>query len=474
MALKHLTRLTITRPSGIREDVFINDAGFEVDALVRFARHLDTKGYRATTAKRYVEAAARFVDFLIECQVFGRPARQDIIAGALDVYPLFLRDGVEVEGPAFPDLSDYAEDIGLRHGLARNSFAPVLAATNLFLRLGRAEAENAMSILRDQGLVADLQDLAVTFAAIDGVEAWSGLERERLKQHTLIGGCVRIRGQLERPRGLRSPLRGGSQVDLENKDFPLEHLSDLLDAARSHRDRALYALLAGGGLRLHEALNLRLSDIDATTGEVWVVDPDNRRFGREMPKRDRLRFKGRAMSRVYLYEPLLSRFWDEMRAYLRSEYVGTADDEQFLFKKLDGQGRGEALNDASDTALQKQFKAAVLRAGVEGPREAPDHVWTLHSLRHSYGVYMLNFIPVPGGAGLKLTEVQMLMGHASPESTQVYARHDRLLTEARVAAANEFLDIGEPGAAEARMDFLPASIAARLRQTADRIDRAAG
>ena len=472
MALKHLTRITLPRDNGAREEVFVNDAGFEVDALARFRRHLVARGNQPTTIKRYVEAAARFVDFLIECRVFGYPATPGAISDAMNAYPVFLRRGAAMSWPDLPSLDGYARDIGFSAGLADRSATPVVAAVNHFLALARDEALKGMTVLRDADLQADWLDLSVTFAAIDGTQRWSQHQRERLKQQTLIGGVVRVRDRLERPLGLRSPFKGRKQIDLENKDFPLDRLADLLGSARSHRDRALWALLAGGGLRLHEALNLRLGDLDARNGEVWVIDPNNARFGREMTPDETLRFKGRTMSRVYFYEPLGSIFREALRSYLATEFVGGTDPRNdFLFRKLDGADRGAPLVHASDTAHQKQFKKAVIAASVPGPEEAPEYAWTLHSLRHSYGVYMLNYLPVPGGPGLRLTEVQTLMGHASPESTQIYARHATHLLQARVAAANEFVYSGLVADSETALREMPFSIASRLRETADRLER---
>ncbi|SCY65531.1 tyrosine-type recombinase/integrase [Microvirga guangxiensis] len=461
MALKHLTRIG---------DIYIDDDGNEVEPLSRFKQFLDQRGNSGTSKKRYLYAAARFVDYLIECRVFGEAALPARISDAMNVYPLFLRDGVRIEAPEFTSLSAYAAEIGFVHGLAKRSFAPTIAAVNLFLRLAHDEGLKAISALAQEGIWVDLLNLEMTFSAIEGVVRWSRNEKDRFRQQAMIGGVVRIQDELVRPRGLRNPKHSGVQRDLESKEFPLAHLADLLAAANTSRDRALWALLAGGGLRLHEALNIQLSDFDVETGTVWVIDPDMRRFAGQMEDEDKKRFKGRLVSRVYLYEPLRTIFWEALRDYLRNEFIPSGTGNQdYLFKILGGSRRGKPLKDASDTAHGKQFKAAVRRAKVPGPPEAPDHVWTLHSLRHSYGVYMHNYIPVPGGPGLRLTEVQMLMGHADPRSTAIYARKDRLIVEAMIEAADDIVFNGkDPAMAE--LDRLPATIAARLRRAAEEIE----
>ncbi|MDQ0442171.1 hypothetical protein, partial [Methylobacterium persicinum] len=140
MALKHLTRLKVPRPKGKGAVVYIGDDGYEVEALVRFDRHLDTRGNGPETRDRYLAAAGRFVDYLIECGAFGVPARPSVIAEAIDAYPVFLRDGARTDWPDLPTLGDYAREIGFERGLAQNSMTPVIAAVNHFLRLARDHA----------------------------------------------------------------------------------------------------------------------------------------------------------------------------------------------------------------------------------------------------------------------------------------------------------------------------------------------
>jgi site-specific recombinase XerD len=86
--------------------------------------------------------------------------------------------------------------------------------------------------------------------------------------------------------------------------------------------------------------------------------------------------------------------------------------------------------------MAKGFKKAVKQAEV--PMPSNDKDWSPHSLRHLYGVYMLNDYPVAperGLFGLELIEVQMLMGHANIRSTQHYARakHHRLAAKLKTS-----------------------------------------
>ncbi|MDR6829809.1 integrase [Bosea sp. BE271] len=465
LSLKHLTRL-VTR--ALPEPVHISNDGFTVDILPRFTRWLRQQGLAAATVARYELAAARFIDFLVEVEVFGRECAIGRRADAIEVYPLFLRDGAAISHPEFPSLPHYAREIGAVRGLSANATQPTIAAVNRMLRFAKDDADRTRALLANVGHQVDFLELGETFRAIDGVVAWSRLEKEHFKQRSVLGGVIRIKSALTRPRGLRSAIRSGKQVESEARDFPLQWLSNLLEAATSHRDRALWALLAGGGLRLHEALNIRTNELDLRTREIFVIDPERRRFARALSRTENERFKGRQVSRVTMFEPVASFFWDALEQYLRKEFV-PVDNDDHLFQQLEATRRGRPLSAASDAALQSSFKKAVKAVGVPGPPDDPKHVWTPHSLRHLYGVYMLNYVPVPGGPGLRLTEVQQLMGHARIESTRVYARHDRILLEAKVAVAE--WAVFEGRSPQEALSALPELIATRLRNAADVLEK---
>ncbi|MCB1537905.1 MAG: tyrosine recombinase XerC [Rhodospirillales bacterium] len=146
------------------------------------------------------------------------------------------------------------------------------------------------------------------------------------------------------------------------------------------RDRALFGLLYGSGLRIGEGLSLSLHDID-TCGDTL-----------------RITGKGRKQREVPLIVPS-RRLIERYRAACpmpetpeRPLFVGT---------------RGRCLNPGM---AQKHMR--VLRAGL-GLGEAV----TPHALRHSYATHLL-------GEGMNLREIQELLGHASLSTTQRYTEVD--------------------------------------------------
>jgi integrase len=155
-----------------------------------------------------------------------------------------------------------------------------------------------------------------------------------------------------------------------------------------------------------------------------------------MTSEEKLRFKGRVVSEVFLFEPLKTKFFTALELYLLHEYLPTKEHE-YVFQILEPSRRGVPYKNASDATRVTSFKRTVRRAGVPGPSYAPKHVWTPHSLRHAYGVYLLNYLPTPNGLGLRLEEVQYLMGHKDIKTTRGYARQGVDILRAKLLWADE-------------------------------------
>ncbi|MGF1467780.1 MAG: tyrosine-type recombinase/integrase [Sandaracinaceae bacterium] len=157
----------------------------------------------------------------------------------------------------------------------------------------------------------------------------------------------------------------------------------LLASFDSPVHRAIATLCYGAGLRVTEACSLRVGDID----------------GRRRLLHIRHGSKGGKQRQV----PMAGRLYLELRAYWRQ--VRPSGERLFP-----GRGTGRPL---TREAFGRALAPAVDRAAITKPVRA-------HTLRHSYATHLIE-------AGADLRSVQLLLGHASLETTTLYVH----LTHAR-------------------------------------------
>ena len=160
-----------------------------------------------------------------------------------------------------------------------------------------------------------------------------------------------------------------------------ERLMDAPDTTKPTglRDQALLEVIYGAGLRVSEASNLRVTDLNLSTREV------------------RVRGKG-SKERVVLLGQIAK---SALSLYLRDARP-----------KLAGKSSGVTLflNRFGGRLSQRSIQEKVRRYSVKAALPSGVHT---HTLRHSYATHLLE-----GGADLRV--VQELLGHASPATTQIY------------------------------------------------------
>ncbi len=186
--------------------------------------------------------------------------------------------------------------------------------------------------------------------------------------------------ELPSARGVRRPKR-------LPKALTLEELGSLLNAPdltkpEGVRDRALMELVYGAGLRISEAVELRVEELDLDTAAFRVTG-----------KRGKVRW----LPLPRFTTPWVEKYLKEARPKLAKRAIA----QVFVGS------RGQALSRQSAyLLLEKHAKSAGLRRKVSP-----------HVLRHTYAVHLLQ-----GGADLRA--VQELLGHASISTTQVYTQLD--------------------------------------------------
>lgn len=182
----------------------------------------------------------------------------------------------------------------------------------------------------------------------------------------------------------------------------------ILDACVRLRDRLLFALLAGSGLRIGEALGLRHEDVCARRCEVAVRARRNTNGAR-----------AKSWARTV---PVAAELIELYSDYLHDEY-GDLDCDYVFVNLWSGQV-GQPLAYASVHRLVGRLRA---RSGVD---------FEPHWLRHTYATDLLR-------RGVPLEVVRELLGHASVATTiDTYAHLEvedtrRVLHELGVLSAGE-------------------------------------
>lgn len=480
MSLQNVQRIA-SQHAGKASWRLLDQNGLSISVFDEYCRHISDESF--STKQRYAIVVSRFIDYLYEVGVLGGPpVSRRVVNEAIGYYLLLLAHGESISLAVSPDdlahegETDHEKREEALRAVARRlkitclrpgSWSNTLAALNRFLRLCTLLENEARELAQFKGgLALDLveassMDYMPLLQAVDGCIRLNRQEVEHIKHSSMLGGVIRFRGsELNRPRGLSASRKKSKQQDLEALDFPMQHFSALLEATGSWRDKALWTLLAASGIRRSEALNLEWHHVDFENETVYVLDPEFTRYGRDIPESERAqRFKGRAVSWTYLRQPYRSWFFQYLLEYRQHEYILPADGNDYVFQYLKERFQGRPLREAADSTLNEAFTSVVRKARIPGPPMAPDHVWTAHSLRHAFGMFMLNDFEVPGQThpGLTEAEVQLLMGHEDINSTRRYARP----TQKRLRQKLERHDRATLSYADA-ITGLPPAIAGRL------------
>jgi integrase/recombinase XerD len=152
----------------------------------------------------------------------------------------------------------------------------------------------------------------------------------------------------------------------------------LLSVIDDIRDRALFLLLLRTGMRIGEALGLRLNDLDIKGRKVHLYEGEKNSMGRV----------------VYLSDDALF----AIKLWLRRR----DKNKEFVFY---GQSNGHLCYSTGRSLFVKYLK----KAGLD------QKGYTVHCLRHTFASELLN-------AGMRLECLQQLLGHQDIEVTRRYAR----------------------------------------------------
>ena len=195
--------------------------------------------------------------------------------------------------------------------------------------------------------------------------------------------------------GLKAPKDRTERAE-RVKFLPLEGLRQVLEAPRGNgpaavRDRAILAMMGRHGLRVSEVAGLTVDSVDFDAGTVRVVG------------------KGRKSRTVYLIESSA----EALRAWLDVRGSVANPGEPALFVSLDRAHKGGGM---STRAIRYVVDNYLANVGLKAERIS------CHSLRHSAATWAR-------AGGAKLDAIADQLGHASTDTTRIYARIVDRMTE---------------------------------------------
>jgi len=177
---------------------------------------------------------------------------------------------------------------------------------------------------------------------------------------------------------------GGTKMDLQKLQRPFkesklpdvlskEEVQRIINATNNIKHKALLSLIYSCGMRIGEALNLKIKDLDKQRRLIKIVQAKGKK-DRYVPYSDKLR-------------GLLKRYYDEFKP------------KEYLFE---GQYGGQYTERSAASVLQQCVKRCNIHKKT-----------TLHTLRHSFATHLLE-------SGTDIRYIQELLGHNSPKTTMIY------------------------------------------------------
>ena len=245
------------------------------------------------------------------------------------------------------------------------SFTSVRLFLDFYGKLGKKEL-GQMERVDLEGFIEQEQDRGLRISTVRTRLACIIAFLHYLMEQEVISGSVLKRGiKLKLPEVLPRAI---NPVDVRK----------LLSVIDNIRDRALILLLLRTGIRIGEALGLRLNDLDIKGRKVHLFEGEKNSMGRV----------------VYLSDDALF----ALKLWLRRR----SQNKEFVFY---GKSHGHLCYSTG----RGLFVNYLRKAGLD------QKGYTVHCLRHTFASELLN-------AGMRLECLQQLLGHQDIEVTRRYAR----------------------------------------------------
>jgi integron integrase len=374
----------------------------------RFARRIGGRTLREATSKDVEEFLAT-----LSTSPGIAPWQTDQAADSLRILigSVFGQDwGRSIHPHALPPPSDIPVPEG---DDPQERLRYVIRCRNYSERTGKSYAfwvERFLSFCREAGVEAGADSVrAFLERLVISRDVSSSTQAQALNALTFY-----FRKVLGRPLGDLGEFRKSRRAKRLPVVLSREEVRRLLDELDdAHRLPA--ALLYGSGLRLLEALRLRVKDIDFDRRQIRVHDGKGQKDRvTVLPDRWRERLAAHLSSVRKTYEgdlaagyagatfgPGLERKYPNAPREWAWQYVFPAT--RLSVEPVTGRTRRHHLH---ETALQRAVRAAALRIGIPKPVGC-------HTLRHCFATHLLE-------SGSDIRTVQELLGHSDVATTMIY------------------------------------------------------
>jgi integrase/recombinase XerD len=266
-----------------------------------------------------------------------------------------------------------------------------LADATLVLR--RLHVRPFLRSLESSALLVDLRSLAPSTVHDYIIETSKPLTRPSRKH--LVSGLrsflrfAHVNGFLDRSLVDAVPIILTRKLDRLPQTIPWEAVQKLLSmpdqtTLTGMRDYAILRLVASYGLRIGQAIHLRLRDID------W--------------RQALIHFPAEKGCKALCF-PILQEVAEALLSYMRKRGEVSGVEEVFLTVR--GPQRPLGINNHLGSALKSYY----YRAGIRPPR------WGAHPIRHAFATRLME-------QGTPIKDIADLLGHRNIETTFLYTKVD--------------------------------------------------
>lgn len=409
MALKNFSKIKLTKDNKTYWKLY-DIKGNEIEVYTNWTFSLQDK-YSFQTRDKYSQVISKFLDYLVEVNIFEKVTTRIEIKTAIENYKKLLSKGKDISDEKLNKVA---------HVLDFNKISPAswsnnIAAINSFLEYNEELYKDRIDYLSVKNNVKLPEDYNSILSTLKSIDFLNNYQKKALKEKSYLSHLYKITNKIKTTGMVKSNHTTKYNKDFKNLDFPAIEIPNLLNNTSCFRDRAIYSLLAGTGIRSSEALSLTWDMVDIDNQKVYIYN------SKEKFDNEDIKFKGRETNLTFFIPELRHIFFQALYEYQLNEADNSAN-HNYVFHFLKGKAYGDPYYTVSRQAFIKEFKKTVKRANIKSPQHLLEHIWTPHSLRHFYGVYMLNYIPLSDRHGFSIEEVQRMMGHKSINVTQQYAR----------------------------------------------------